>query len=64
MTDGGSVVFPSNKTDGHNITETLLKVALNPITLTLTHIAIPVYQTISEGDIVLFEIHLHFKWDY
>jgi hypothetical protein len=30
------VVFSTNKTDSHDITEILLKVALNTITITLT----------------------------
>ena len=32
----GTPVSPTNKTDRHDITEILLKVALNAITLTLT----------------------------
>jgi len=34
----GSPVSSTNKTDGHDITEILLKVALNTITLTLNYI--------------------------
>ena len=34
----GTPVSSTNKTDYHDITEILLKVALNTITLTLTHI--------------------------
>jgi hypothetical protein len=40
MTCGKSVVSPissTNKTDHHDIADILLKVALNTITLTLTH---------------------------
>jgi hypothetical protein len=40
MTCGKSVVSPissTNKTDLHDIADILLKVALNTITLTLTH---------------------------
>ena len=34
----GTPVSPTNKTDRHDITEILLKVALNTITLNLTHL--------------------------
>ena len=35
----GTLVSYTNKTDNHDITEILLNVALNTITLTLTHTA-------------------------
>ena len=41
----GTLFCSTNKTDCHDITEILLKVALNTITLTLDHVLIVIDQT-------------------
>jgi hypothetical protein len=49
----GTPVSSTNKTDSHNITEILLKVALNTITLTL------VIKRITIGYVIIGNINMH-----
>ena len=51
-----TLVSSSNKNDRHDITETLLKVALNTITLTLPYVSLPICTFKSlYPEFVLFE---------
>ena len=63
VTCGRSVVFSTNKTDCHDITEILLKMALNTITLT------PVLYHLTSGNVLyhgLYNLHSFcaFLWNY
>ena len=50
------MVFSTNKADRHDITEILLKLALNTITLTLFHFK-PVFRSLTLKYITLYYIH-------
>jgi hypothetical protein len=51
----GTLVSPPNKTDRHNITEILLKVALNTTTQTLNHMITHLVKKLILVIIALFE---------
>jgi hypothetical protein len=55
----GTPVSSTNKTDRHDITEILLKVALNTITLSLTSFPIPKFEKKIKKNLLNLCIILH-----
>jgi hypothetical protein len=61
--EGGTPGSSTNRSDDHNITETLLKVALNTITLTLTLTLLSIVWFLLDLQLLIvpisYPIHLH-----